>query len=347
MKFHTFAFSLFVIFGLQGCDGGSSGDVAVIVPVGTNGLDLSDSVDAGNVEVDRDVLMDTDGDNISDDVDNCPSASNTNQLDTDSNGAGDACDLDDDGDGFSDSDDPAPLDGTIPGDFSTPDAILNDQSIQTAIAEAAALGFVVATQTGENPPNLTGYYNRTDLGGNFPFNSSGSGQNTPIVGAEFRINQLVNNTYNRASVSFTSLRPISFGIGEGSLIRGEDNEFTLYSRSKSTCTEAESDFSTFGVTIASGSINPENGDIENRRSISTTVNVAGQLTTACADRLNGDGEQVGAWSALEVPVSTKVEPAELIYMCVDGDAAYAPTETWVGSDGLSCSCTTDYQISCE
>ncbi|MBS9784251.1 thrombospondin type 3 repeat-containing protein, partial [Candidatus Gracilibacteria bacterium] len=45
---------------------------------------------------------DTDGDGVLDATDNCPLVVNANQLDTDSDGKGDACDSDDDGDGYSD-----------------------------------------------------------------------------------------------------------------------------------------------------------------------------------------------------------------------------------------------------
>jgi len=43
---------------------------------------------------------DTDGDGVLDSTDNCPLVANTNQIDTDLDGAGDACDSDDDSDGI-------------------------------------------------------------------------------------------------------------------------------------------------------------------------------------------------------------------------------------------------------
>lgn len=48
-------------------------------------------------------IADEDSDGVEDDVDNCPSVSNSAQKDTDSDGAGDSCDSDDDNDTLSDS----------------------------------------------------------------------------------------------------------------------------------------------------------------------------------------------------------------------------------------------------
>ena len=45
-------------------------------------------------------LAGSDGDGVPDDTDNCPSIANADQLDTDSDGAGDVCDGDADGDGI-------------------------------------------------------------------------------------------------------------------------------------------------------------------------------------------------------------------------------------------------------
>ena len=59
----------------------------------------------------------TDDDGVPDDTDNCPSVANSDQQDTDADGAGDVCD-DSDGDGVADSVDVFPLD---PGEFEDTD----------------------------------------------------------------------------------------------------------------------------------------------------------------------------------------------------------------------------------
>jgi len=69
---------------------------------------------AGNAIADENytfniVILDTDGDGILDDNDNCPSISNVNQVDIDNDGIGDVCDDDIDGDGILNTPDNCPL----------------------------------------------------------------------------------------------------------------------------------------------------------------------------------------------------------------------------------------------
>ena len=56
---------------------------------------------------------DSDSDGVVNGLDNCPSVPNSGQLDTDDDGAGDACDDDDDDDGTLDDEDCAPLDDEV------------------------------------------------------------------------------------------------------------------------------------------------------------------------------------------------------------------------------------------
>jgi hypothetical protein len=67
---------------------------------------IGSSVDIGSFES---AAADSDGDGVPDINDNCPLAPNADQLDTDGDGAGNACDADDDNDGVSDGVDNCPL----------------------------------------------------------------------------------------------------------------------------------------------------------------------------------------------------------------------------------------------
>lgn len=69
-----------------------------------NGID-----DDGDGKIDEDCVVDTDGDGVPDDTDNCVTTPNADQTDTDGDGFGDACDPDDDGDGVLDGGDNCPL----------------------------------------------------------------------------------------------------------------------------------------------------------------------------------------------------------------------------------------------
>lgn len=74
-------------------------------------LEFTYQMDGPDLDCDgvADVATDTDGDGVVDDEDNCPADANASQVDTDLDGEGDACDLDDDGDGVVDVDDNCPV----------------------------------------------------------------------------------------------------------------------------------------------------------------------------------------------------------------------------------------------
>ena len=62
----------------------------------------TDIVDLGAYEY---IVVDADADGIEDSDDNCPTVSNSDQIDTDNDTLGNACDDDDDGDGVIDGED--------------------------------------------------------------------------------------------------------------------------------------------------------------------------------------------------------------------------------------------------
>jgi len=343
----TAMFAFAISMTLTACGGGGSSEPADNCPGIDNPSQLDTDGDGDGDACDSDDDNDGYNDQLEISEGTNPLDANSRPLDTDADGTPNSSDLDDDNDGFNDGDDPAPLNASIPGDFSTPEAIINNPIMSAALNEARDQGVDIRIEQGHTPPDLTGYYDRADTLGFFTATSNGADIGRKLVGAESRLTSRSGNFIDSAGVSYTSGQPIAFGFGDGSIIRGEGNNFTIYSRGKSVCTESNSDHTRFYVGIASSTLDPASGDILLTTSIGVTVDAIGNLTPACADRATADTEFKGGWSVVTYDKKTRVNVNELEYMCVDENVGYAPTETWTDSTGASCSCTTDYLVSCQ
>jgi hypothetical protein len=255
--------------------------------------------------------------------------------------------LDADGDGFQDSDDPAPHDATVPGDYSTPEAILDDPSIKAALAGAKAADAEVATHTERDVPDITGYYATADGGGRFVASGNGSDINRTTAGSEVRDTAYSDLTLDQAGVSFTGGAPVGFFSARGLMLRGSEGEISVYSRSKSVCTIGGANFAVFTIAITSATVNPTSGDWTNQHAVLVTVATQGTPTTACADSFAANLEVVGGWVASTVDLSSSVSAGQLDFMCKDEKKGYAPTEEWTNTQGEACTCTEAYAVSCE
>jgi hypothetical protein len=90
--------------------------VSMQLGVGSNNPGFDGNVDYltytradGTHSADFEPFLDADGDGVEDGADNCPAIVNPDQLDTDGDGEGDACDADDDDDAVPDTEDNCPL----------------------------------------------------------------------------------------------------------------------------------------------------------------------------------------------------------------------------------------------
>src|SRR6185312_6108914 len=85
----------------------------------------------------------------------------------------------------------------------------------------------------------------------------------------------------QASVRYAAGEAIGYGLSTGSVIRGKDDTYSLYSRSKQTCSEGGADYDTYRVGISSGRV-AASGDLVDIIELNVTVDASGKLTTACA-----------------------------------------------------------------
>jgi hypothetical protein len=265
-------------------------------------------------------------------------------LDTDGDGEPDACDVDDDNDGFRDPLDPAPLDATRPGDFSTPEKILTDSRVKRALDAIQAKGIAFPTHMELSPPDVSGLY--TEATNSYKFVATGNNQNVGSVspvGSEFRVTLSGSNLVDNAGLLFSGNSRFSYASSKGSLLRGAGSSFTTYSYGKETCEAGTAPYSEYGIVIASA-VQQANGDWQSVMRLHVTVATEGTYTTPC--NLGGDSEFEGGWQLNSNPLAKKISVADLRFMCKGKASAYVAKESWTEADGAMCSCSDMFETTC-
>jgi len=240
---------------------------------------------------------------------------------------------DSDGDGFYDAIDIAPSDASVPGDFSTPEKILANEKVKYMLKKAKENDVNVHTYLEHNPPNFTGYY-RSEEGGH-----AGSIVNGHYVrpfiyyGTERRI-CTVKDYYEEYGSPFSLSRgAISPYTRKHAMIRGSNSHFTSYEPRINSCSRSNGKHLN-AIDISSAKLDNDGGIVDIK-----TITVTVYKDPGC----NDDRSVVSKY-----PDNKKINDlSDLEYMCVDGDKAYIPTETWKNKAKESCKCTADIEIECE
>ena len=285
-------------------------------------------------------------DGVSDLLASCPEANETTAIDTDADGLADLCDNDDDQDGFRDGDDPNPTNPKLPGDFSTPAAIVRHPLVRKALDASARAGAPVDVHNERTSPDISGYFVRDDLEAVFAASSSGTGLQRRLVGAEMRYDLYGEDSVDLASIGFTEGAAILHSLSAGATLRGTASAYSLYLRKKLTCTEGSAPFEAYMVGIDTAEIEPGTGDMLNTYSLVVTVAISGIADEACAGRLGGLA-QLGGWRVASSKRIRKVTVDDLRFMCIDEAKGYIPGETWHRSQGPACTCTEQYATTCD
>lgn len=112
---------------------------------------------ADGAEVYTATFSHSDGDPVPDLLDNCPSVDNENQLDSDNDGIGDACELDTDADGVSDDTDNCPA-------VANPDQVDSDGNGVGDACEVAVTSGIYSPADGSTLSSTTGIFQWVDVG---------------------------------------------------------------------------------------------------------------------------------------------------------------------------------------
>jgi hypothetical protein len=270
----------------------------------------------------------------------------TDRTDTDHDGIPDACDDDDDNDGFVDGDDPAPKDPTNPGTFYTPEQILANQHVQDALAAAKAAGHEVKAFTQHGAPAIAGYYVKPEGEGKIVASGNSANVDNGLSGLEIRVDVDSTDHLTLADVGF--LNGSLFGVAgteTGALLRGENDEFTIYYRRVTRCPEPNQDSAVYSIGLTYAKLY-DNGDWLTVRTLAVSVAVTGTVTANCAAEYTGNLETPGGWYESEAPRYVPTPLSDLSYMCTDDNVGYVPSENWARKDGTECTCTLDISVDC-
>jgi hypothetical protein len=218
--------------------------------------------------------------------------------------------------------------------------------VQNALAAAAAAGYPIATETGPEPPAITGYYLKPLGEGRFVASGNGANLNSGVLGNERRVTVHGDASVTEASVGFDDIGPFGSIVTSGLLLRGANDDFTLYRSYTIACPVQGSDRVIEAVSIESARFVAATGDWESIRQISITVAASGTQTPNCDQVFAGDTEVPGGWIVAETPRYQRITVADLEYMCVDENAGYVAGEDWTRADTTACSCTTDFLVAC-
>ena len=246
----------------------------------------------------------------------------------------DSCNIsfvDSDGDGFKDYMDDAPNDPSKPVDFSTLEKIVAHPKVKAVLEVAKNNGVPIRIEKGTNPPNLTGYW-KTGLQGSVISSFGGLDDGKFIVGTEARV-CTAKGYYQDKDVEFVdSVSDRKYTNIGGAKIRGEGNRFTMYYPALHPCSDGTIAYS---MHVESGRVDGKGNIVEHQ---SVEVEVAYTGSTNCGMK----------WIVRKLDTRKKVKDlSDLEHMCVDGDKAYIPKETWKNSKGESCTCTTDHEAECK
>jgi hypothetical protein len=336
--------------GASGAAGGASGAAGRVGGGGGGGSGDGGAPSAGGRAPDADASTDGSPEAGLADAGKPPTCDAADKTDTDHDGVPDACDDDDDNDGFIDTEDPKPKDATEPGAFYTPEQILANEHVKAALAAALAAGHEVKTYTDHGAPPITGYYVKPEGEGKMAATGNGDNVGDGIVGLELRYTVSADDELASADIGY--LNGALFGTGglaAGALLRGKDNEFTIYDRHVVRCLEPGSDSAVYAIGITYAHLSTDDnfkGYWLLIRDLSISIATTGTLTDACAAEYAGDLETVGGWSESEVPRYIPTAVTDLQYMCVQGDAGYVPGESFVQKDGTRCLCDDTSSLVC-